>query len=168
MIRGSLADANSRHRLWALGLTGLIVVASVLLGVQELGRAWTVGLQVATAVAGAALGNFLRLDFSESVVRNQARPAARHLFDQVERLRRLVQRAESYEVEVRATAADSERTADWFGFLGTALRDEINATAASIEHWGDLAPDVRNEELVSYQERESRLPRDAGAQGGRP
>lgn len=161
---GSIGDALRNHRLLTMLCVGVIIVCAVLLGLKELSRPWTVVLQVASAVSGAALGNFLRLDLSQSVVRNQARPATRHLFDQVGRFRSLVQRAEGFEQVVRQACGDGQsidqdRIGDWFGSLGMELRDEINATAAAIEHWGDLAPDVRDLELANYDDRERRLPR---------
>jgi len=163
MLGGSLADAVKGHRVLPIVLVGVIVVCAVLLGVAHLSRPWTVSIQVASAVAGAALGNALRLDLSQSVVRNQARPATRHLFDQLSRLRNLVLRAEGYQATLEQASLNGEgldqaRTGDWFGALGAGLRDEINATAAAIEHWGDLAPDVRDTEIANYQTREQRLP----------
>jgi hypothetical protein len=163
MSRGSNAGALSRHRVVAICLIGIIVVCAVLLGVRNLSKPWTVALQVLTAVVGAALGNYLRRDLAESVVRNQARPATRHLFDQVGRLRQLVQLAETHELNIREAweqgrRVDPDRSSDWFGSLGRALRDEINATATAIENWGDLAPDVQDSELANYESRGQRLP----------
>lgn len=163
MSRGSLGEAAKHNRLVTVALVCGIAICAVLLGIKDLSKPWTIGLQVASAVAGAALGNALRLDHSQGVVRNQARPAIRHLFDQVGRLRGLVQRAELYQAEVDSAATsstrlDHARTSDWFGGLGQGLRDEINATAAAIENWGDLAPEVQEAELESYRTREQRLP----------
>lgn len=162
-VGGSLAGAAKNHRLQCVALIGAIVVCAVLLAVKHLDKPWIVTLQVVSVVAGAALGNALRGDHAQSVVRNQARPAIRHLFDQVRRLRTLVQRAEGYQAFMSAQdqdgrQVDTQRTADWFESLGQGLRDEIDAAASAIQNWGDLAPDVRDDEFESYQTREDRLP----------
>lgn len=164
MPRGTIQEAAKHHRVLAVVLVGVILICAVLLGVGDLSKPWVVVLQVASAVAGAALGNTLRTDLSRSVVHNQARPATRHLFDQVSRLRGLVTRAEGYQSALtdNGPSADgsvnSHRVGDWFGSLGADLRAEILATATAIENWGDLAPDIRDAEFASYQTREQRLP----------
>src|SRR4051794_21288462 len=94
---GSIKAAAKNHVVASVVLVGVIVVCAVVLGVKpKLGTPWTVGLSVLSAVAGAALGNTLRLDLTASVYRNQARPATRHLFDQIRRLQSMVVRVESH------------------------------------------------------------------------
>lgn len=58
-------------------LVAVIAVCAMLIGLGHLSRGWIVGAQIISAIAGAALGIFLRLDVSQHVVRNQARPATR-------------------------------------------------------------------------------------------
>lgn len=162
MSRGSVREAIRSRRFVALGLVIAIGVCAVLLGVAELGKGWTIALQIGSAVAGAALGNYLRLDAADQEVQSQARPAVRHLFDQVGRLRTLVVRVEGFGERVSVAEKDPsigpERIADWFNTVGASLRDEINATALAIEHWGDLAGDVQDQELVNFANRDQRLP----------
>lgn len=170
MSGGSVRNALKTHRFIAVLLVVVIAILVGILGLADLSKPWTITVQVGTAVAGAALGNYLRMDFSNSVVYNQARPATRHLFDQVGRLRKLVLKAEGYQsaiVELSSVdGLDPARTSDWFGSLGASLRDEINATALAIENWGDLAPDVRDDELKSYGTRLERLPEEERQQEG--
>lgn len=163
MPSGSVDEAAKRHWLMSLGLIGMIVLCGVLLGLTELSKPWTVAVQVVTAVAGAALGSTIRLDTSRQTIHNQARPATRHLFDQVMRLRQMVLRAEGRQASILDLASvdsvlDPHRTADWFGELGAGLRSEIDATATAIEDWGDLAPLVVENELSNYRTRVDRLP----------
>lgn len=149
------------NRIFAFVLIMVIAVIAVVLGVVDLSRGWTIAFQIASAVAGAALGNALRIDASAERIRDQARPATRLLFDQVFRLRALVVRTEEYQATIsdpESGRIDRARIADWFGHLGGHLRDEINATASAIENWGDLAKDVRDEELANFNQREQRLP----------
>ena len=103
MNRGSLREVAKNNRVVAGVLIAVIVVVAVILGFASPSKPWIIFLQVVSAVVGAALGNVLRLDVSQSTVTNQARPATRHLFDQVSRLRILVQRAEGYQVAIEAT-----------------------------------------------------------------
>jgi hypothetical protein len=161
---GSVADALKNTRVVTSLLILVIAVAAVLIGQGRLSTGWTVTAQIASAIAGAALGNFLRLDISQSVVRNQARPATRHLFDRATRLRALVVKAEGYESQVTdmedlvGVPLDQHRIADWFGVLGDGMRAEIDATATAIENWGDMAKDVVDAEVESYNTRNARLP----------
>lgn len=163
MSSGSVDEAANRHWLISLGLVGVIILCAILLGLAHLSRPWIVAVQVTTAVAGAALGSAIRLDTSRQTIHNQARPATRHLFDQVTRLRQMVVRAEGHQASIIDSASrdlvlDPHRTADWFGDFGAGLRSEINATATAIEDWGDLAPEVVGRELSNYRDRENRLP----------
>lgn len=165
-VKQAILDVVAKgHRLVAIVLICVVVVCAVVLGVNDLDAPWQVAFTVASAVAGAALGNVLRLDSSDEVVRNQARPAVRHLFDQARRIRTLVQKAEAHQAAVESKAAVTEdeadrRVADWFGSLGDALRNEIDATVAAIDHWGDLTEDVRKPELLSYQRQAAELSPD--------
>lgn len=164
MSTGSVEEAAKNHWLVSGALIGVIILCGVLLGLADLNKPWTVAVQVVTAISGAALGSTIRLDTSRQAVNNQARPATRHLFDQAIRLRELVQRAESYEASIAELASaddmtlDPNRTADWFGVLGSSLRAEILATATAIDNWDDLAPAVIKNELSNYKSREERLP----------
>lgn len=160
---GSITIALKNTRVVSTVLVLVVAVCAVLIGVGNLSRGWTVGVQIISVIAGAALGNFLRLDVSQHVVRNQARPATRHLFDRVTRLRVLVVNAEGYQIRVRelkqsSEPVDLERVGDWFGFLGEGMRAEIDATATAIQNWGDLATDVLDTEVQNYNSRNSRLP----------
>lgn len=160
---GSIATALKNTRVITASLVVIIAVSAVLIGLGKLTTGWTVAAQIVSAIAGAALGNFLRLDMSQHVVRNQAKPATRHLFDRVTRLRAMVVRSERYHAQVKElaeldVALDHDRIGDWFGFLGEGLRSEINATASAIEDWGDLAKDVVDSEIESYNSRNDRLP----------
>lgn len=160
---GALRQALRNTRVLSFALIVAIAVCAVLIGVADLGTGWTVTLQIASAVAGAALGNVLRVDLAQHVVRNQARPATRHLFDQVTRLRRMVERADACQAaiqsdEVTNIALDHARIGDWFGAVSQGLRDEITSTATALENWGDLAKDVLNDEFSNYQTRDTRLP----------
>lgn len=158
---GIVHKALTSTALISVLLIAVIVLCAVLLGVSDLSAPWRVTLQTATAVAGAALGNVLRIDYEKNAVRNQARPAVRHLFDQVDRLREMVNKAELYQAALQEPHSDQQnvsRMADWFGGLGSGLRNEINATATAIENWSDLAPDVRVAELDNYINRADRLP----------
>ncbi|MCK9824029.1 hypothetical protein NOCD_11090 [Nocardioides cavernae] len=159
---GSVARAEKTHNLLAWVLVGVIVVCTVVLGVSKPGTAVTVFLTVVSAVAGAALGNVLRIDLSQSVFRNQARPATRHLFDQVQRLQRLVVRVEAHGAACKAERISQERVADWFVAVGNDLRSEIDATATAIDNWSDLASDVREDEWSKYLKRDNRLPGHEG------
>lgn len=163
MADGSLAEREKTHMVWAVVLIVAIAVMAVVLGVVELSKPWVITLQVATAVAGAALGNFLRLDASQSVVRNQARTAVRQLFDHVNRHHEMYGRVERYQALVRDAALedealDHERVGDWFAVVSADIEGQITSTATAIENWGDLALDVRNAEFLSYQSRNERLP----------
>ena len=160
---GSVATALRNTRLISSILIVLIGVCSILIGLGKLSVGWLLTAQVISAIAGAALGNFLRLDLSTHVVRNQAKPATRHLFDRVRRLRTAVVAAESYQAKVKELEGlqvplDHGRIADWFGFLGDGMRGEIDATATAIQNWGDLAKDVVDAEVESYNSRNSQLP----------
>lgn len=166
MSQGSLRDSAKTHNLVAVVLVGVIVVCAVVLGVVKPNTAWTVSLSVISAIAGALLGNVVRLDLSQSVYRVQARPATRHLFDQVRRLRGLVVRVEEYGAVCRQADISSERASDWFTSVGNELRGEIEATATAIENWSDLAADVREEEWDKYLNRSSRLPGYGGSSDG--
>lgn len=166
MSQGSLRDSAKTHNLVAVALVGVIVVCAVVLGVEKPNTAWTVGLSVISAVAGALLGNVVRLDLSQSVYRVQARPATRHLFDQVQRLRGLVIRVEQYGATCRQEEISRDRASDWFTSVGNELRAEIEATATAIENWSDLAADVRTEEWNKYLSRSSRLPGHGGPSSG--
>lgn len=159
---GSIQDAEKTHNLAAAALVGVIVVCAVILGVERPSTPWTVGLSVASAVTGALLGNVVRLDLSQNIYRVQARPATRHLFDQVQRTRALVIRVEGYGAMCRTEDISNERTADWFASVGNELRSEIEATATAIDNWSDLAADVRDEEWGKYLNRNSRLPGHEG------
>lgn len=159
---GSVGDATKTHNVLAVALVGIIVVCAVVLGIKDPSTPWTVSLSVISAVAGAALGNVLRLDLSQNVFRNQARPATRHLFDQVQRLRGLVVRVESFGTICRAEHVSQERTSDWFAAVGNELRSEIEATATAIDNWSDLASDVRDDEWTKYLNRGTRLPGHEG------
>lgn len=158
------AVTSRGHTALIVGLILVIAVCAVLLGVWEnLSRPWAVTLQVASAVAGAALGNALRLDLSRQAVRNQARPATRHLFDQAARLRTMTQQVEGLKTWIQkahtsATPLDHQRVGDWFGNVGEGLRSEIAAVATALENWGDLAPGEIEAELQKYQNRDKRLP----------
>ena len=159
MFSGSVAAAAKNYRVVSVILVGVIVVCAVVLGVQErLSTQWTVGLSVISAVAGAALGNTLRLDLTESVYRNQARPATRHLFDQIRRLQSMVVRVERHSAAFLAEQDDPGRASDWLAALGNELRAEIEAAATAIYNWSDLAADVRDEEWQKNLDRDSRLP----------
>lgn len=160
MSTGSAENSAKTHNLLAFGLVAVIAICAVLLGTREehLSTAWTVGLSVISAVAGALLGNIVRIDLTQNVFRAQARPATRHLLDQVRRLQSLVVRVEKYGAECRSGDIDNERAADWFAGIGNDLRDEIEATATAIDNWSDLASDVREEEWSKYLTRQSRLP----------
>ena len=63
-------------------------------------------------------------------------------------------------------AGDQERTADWFYALGYELRTEIDAAATAIDHWGDLASDVREDEWQKYFNRDERIPSQEGGDDG--
>ena len=161
--RWSFEAGVGNTRVLSFALIVAIAVCAVLIGLADLGTGWTVTLQIASAVAGAALGNFLRLDLAQHVVRNQARPATRHLFDQVTRLRRMIERADACQAaiqndEVTNIALDHARVGDWFGSVSQGLRDEITSTATALENWGDLAKDVLDDEFTNYQTRDTRLP----------
>lgn len=163
MATGSIAEAAKNHRVLSMVLIGVIVVCAVVIGVVDPGAPWTVIAQVASAVAGAALGNAIRIDLSQTVVRNQARPAARHLFDQIVRFQIMVGRAEECQASIEedqsnGSRLDPARIGDWFGVVGAQLRNEIRATATAVGHWEDVAKDVRDAEFASYQTREQRLP----------
>jgi len=168
---GSLSEAGRGHRLIATGLIGVIIVSAVVLGLNDVSKPWTIFLQVLSAVAGAALGNFLRLDLTDAVVRNQARPSIRHLYAHVTRLSGLVTLVERRQAELKsssdgaADAVDPRRVADWFGSVGSELRAGIDSTALAIENWNDLAPDIRLSEFQNFQSRNSRLP-ESGTGGG--
>lgn len=156
---GSIKSAASNHRVISVALVGVIIVCAVVLGVKpRLSTPWTVGLTVLSAVAGAALGNTLRLDLTESVYKNQARPATRHLFDQIRRLQGMVVRVELHGEKLASHDVDPERASDWFIALGNELRAEIDACATAIDNWSDLATDVREEEWKKYLDRDTRLP----------
>ncbi len=160
---GSVANALKSTRVVTSFLMLVIAVSAVLIGQGKLSTGWTVAAQIASAVAGAALGNFLRLDISQNVVRNQAKPATRHLFDSAARLRSLVVKAESYQTQVKemdgaGLPLDPQRVSDWFGFIGDGLRDEIDSTATAIGNWGDMADDVVVAEIQNYNSRSTRLP----------
>ena len=136
------------------------------LGLSSLGRGWVITLQISSAVAGAALGNFLRLDMSDQVVRNQARPAMRHLSDQIGRLQRLVIQVERHGAQLSedgGSVIPSVRTADWFDSIGQSLRNEIAASASAIEDWNDLAPSILDQEKQKFDHRDQRLPTQSGA-----
>lgn len=166
MSQGSLRDSAKTHNLFAFILVGVIIVCAVVLGVSKPNTAWTVGLSVISAVAGALLGNVVRLDLSQSVYRVQARPATRHLFDQARRLGDLVIRTEQYGAICRQEDISLDRASDWFTSVGNELRAEIEATATAIDNWSDLAADVRDEEWGKYLSRNSRLPGHGGSSSG--
>ena len=64
---GSIEEANKSHHVLAGVLVGVIVVCAVVLGFNNLGRPLTrFVLTVSSAVAGAALGNFLRVDLTQN------------------------------------------------------------------------------------------------------
>lgn len=158
--------ATGRNHKWALvlALVGLITVCSVLLAVKDVGKPWLVTFQVASAVAGAMLGNAIRLDAERDRVDDKAHPAIRHLFDQVSRLRRTVVASELWASEAREAESlefgiDRVRVTERFERIGEQLRDEIASTSSSIDFWGDLAPEVQAQEIQNYATRASRLPK---------
>lgn len=166
MESGSLETAKKGHAPLALVLVGVIVVCTVVLGVADPSKPVAVGVTVLSTVAGAALGNFLRIDLTDGVVRNQARPATRHLFDQIRRMRSLVVNVEGHSRVLRNEDVAPDRAADWFASIGDSLRAEIDATATAIENWSDLAEDVRQDEWTKYMQRDSRLPEASGSTDG--
>lgn len=170
MATGSIGKAGRRNLVLAVALIAIIAICTVLIfRVASNKPGWSAGLQIASAIAGAALGNFLRLDFAASTVENQARPSIRRLFDQAARLGDLVQRTEQYRRTIlfqisNSLSVDPAQVADWLDGLSRNLRQEINTTATSIDDWGDLAPNVRSEEVNDYTNRESRLPRQLSSE----
>jgi hypothetical protein len=156
---------KSRHRGWtiALILSGVVLVCAILLAVKDLSRPWVIALQVVTALSGAALGSAIRFDLERDRVTDEAHPAIRHLFDQVSRFQRMVTRAEAWGAEARERAAvdlspESARLAERLERIGEDIRNEIRATASSIDFWGDLAPEAQEQEIRNYGRRDGRLP----------
>lgn len=168
MDMGSLDSAKRRGWLVALGLTVLVILSIGLLTFVDLSRPWTAVFSIVSAVAGALLGNYVRHDYADSVVVNQARPAMRHLFQQIDRLRAMVIQAEGFSADVAQEPVESNRISDWFGTVGSSLRNEIEATAGAIENWGDLTPSTQDAELKRYQRRMERLPSEPASTNGSP
>ncbi|WIY00078.1 hypothetical protein QRX60_39430 [Amycolatopsis mongoliensis] len=163
MVKGSVDATSWKRKLLAFVLAAVILVCAVLLVVGNLDKPWTVGAQVLSAIAGAALGSILSVDSSRQAVRNQARPAIRRKFDQILRLRVMVVRTEGQVDSIRNAAVrggthDPNRVADWLENMADNLRSEIQSTATSIEDWGDLAQDVYDDEFRRYETRGSRMP----------
>jgi hypothetical protein len=151
---------RSQHGIWEpVALILIIFICAAVLIFADPGKIWSIVVAVVSTVAGAQLGNVLRADLSGDLVRNQARPATRELFDHSSRLSGVVQLAESRQLELEEAAAGNEsldprRVADWFGSIGFSLRGEIASTASAIENWGDLARDVLVAERASYVARQ--------------
>ena len=153
MALGAVKQMSPGRIVWILALLGVIFLSAYLLATQkDLSTNWSVVLSVVSAAAGAALGNALQHDQAALLVRNQARPAIRHLFDQLRRVQLMVLRVEDHGAEIEAVSG-AGRVSDWFAFVGRELRQELEATATAIEHWSDLAPGVRKEEHDKYAER---------------
>lgn len=155
MTKGTIAE-RQRKRYWVpVVLVVLIAVCTGLIIFAGPGKLVTTILTVVSAVGGAALGSLIRADLSGDLVRNQARPATRELFDHSYRLGVLVQLSEGYRVLIdeslsTGTQIEEQRVADWLGMISVSLRAEITSTASAIENWGDLAKDVLEAERVSY------------------
>lgn len=164
MPNGTIDEPSKHAHLYAFLLVGVIVVCAIaLVSIDKLSTPWTVALQVISAVAGAGLGTVLRADRAAAVVRNQARPAIRRLFDQATRLGNLVSRVEAHQTTARelsqaGTPLDTARLSDWLTIISENLRGEIDATATAIDDWGDLSPDVRQAEIDNYRTRNQRMP----------
>lgn len=163
MAKGILARADWRRKLAAFALIVIIALCAILLIFADPNTSWTVTLQVASAVAGAALGGYLQADQGRSRVENQAAPAIRHLLDQARRISGLVSRIEKHGLALHDNADSSyllkaDRVSDWLESIGASLRDEINSTTTAIEDWGDLTADVYNTEVKKYTNRSGRMP----------
>jgi hypothetical protein len=172
-VADSIAGGSSWWRkLLAFALIAVIGVCAVLIVFVNLSKPWTVAAQVSSAIAGAALGSILSVDFTRRAVENHVRPSVRRLFDQAIRLRILVQRVEEFgsTIEIGTASQNSielRRAADRFELLGYHLRDEITATASAIEDWGDLAHPVYTTELEQYRSRGDRHPDTPPGKGSR-
>ncbi len=152
----------------AFALVAVIAVCAILIVFGDLDKPWTVATQIGSAVAGAALGSILSVDFTRRWVENHIRPSIRRLFDQMVRLSALVERTEAFGRSVDPSARSSgnlQRAADRFENIGDHLRDEIAATASAIEDWGDLSRPVYDAELRRYQTRKDRNPDTPPAEG---
>lgn len=152
---GSIRKRVESQGWFTFALVGLILLCTALLVFAPLGAFGTFLASAVLAIAGAYLGNEIRTDLSADLVRNQARPATRELFDHSERLSAIVQRAEAHQQSIEDARQlghqlDPGRVADWFGTIGFSLRHEISSTASAIENWGDLAKDVLEDERASY------------------
>lgn len=147
-------------RRWLPVIIGIAVIAlaTTALTFFTIPRPWTAIPTIASIIAGAWLGKYLQDDRSAELVSNQARPAIRHLFDQIDRLRALVIQADSRVSSLVQRGSEHAQSADWFEGFSFSLRSEIESTASAIEHWGDLSPDVQATELAKYQTRSERLP----------
>lgn len=139
-------------------LVAVIGLATTALTFFTIPRPWTAIPTVVSILAGAWLGKYLQDDRSALLVSNQARPAIRHLFDQIDRLRALVIQADSRVSTLSERGSEHAQTADWFEGFSFSLRSEIESSASAIEHWGDLSPDVQACELDKYKTRSERIP----------
>lgn len=157
-LSGSLNSAKKHSRVRAALLISLVGVSIVSLTFFDIPQPWTAVPSFVSAISGAMLGNYLRDDYAEGVVKNQARPAIRHLFGQINRLRGMVLRVESWGAQPGQSAESAHVVEERLASLGVELRNEIEATSAAIDHWGDLSPEVQAAELDRYKDRENRIP----------
>ncbi|MGP9615253.1 hypothetical protein ACT3TE_18595 [Brachybacterium sp. AOP42-B2-9] len=142
-----------------VSLIAIFVICAFVLISAELSAIGTIVAQTISAVSGAALGNYLRLDHERNSVRDHARVSVRQLFDQAARMGNAIKALETRRnLLQQAPAVSEDRIADWLDTAANDLRNEINATAQAIENWGDLAPDVRQSELKKHVDRPVRMP----------
>lgn len=157
-VGGNVGPSERERWVRIVACISVIVISTTVLTFVDIPRLWTAIPTLASVLSATWLGKYLQDDRSVAVVNNQARPAVRHLFDQVDRLRALVMRADRYSADLNNQNPPDPRAADWFDNLSGALRGEIEATTSAIENWGDLASGVQLEELKKYGERHKRIP----------
>lgn len=157
--QGSLERKHKRVIIIPLVLVAIFGLCAYILVSTNLSAFGLIVTQTVSAVATAALGNYLRMDHERSAVRDHARVSVRQLFDQAARMGRAVRTLEARGALLEQDPTiSSERIIDWLDNSARDLRNEIDSTAQAIENWGDLAPNERHSELEKHKDRSERMP----------